>query len=98
MQACIHLESMIWVIQYVITELCTVISVMYGSRLISCIRIITVNYMYPVKTCRIYWIVRYILHDTEKRASSSSSIRLFFTQIYDKDETDDTIKSMMLYL
>ena len=39
-----------------------------------------------------------LLHDTERRTSSSSSIRLFFTQIDDKDETDDTIKSMMLYL
>ena len=49
--------------------------------------------------CRIYWIGRYNPDITLKDApSSSSSIRLLFTQIDDKDETDDTIKSMMLHL
>ena len=39
-----------------------------------------------------------ILITLKDAPSSSSSIRLLFTQIDDKDETDDTIKSMMLHL
>ena len=40
--------------------------------------------------CRIYWIDRYILHNTDRRASSSSSFIVHTDRLDDKDEIDES--------